>query len=266
MTIVRPPAVAGAFYSADPDRLRAELGELLFAEPEGGPAPKALIVPHAGYVYSGPVAARAYARLKASAGSIRRVLLLGPAHRVPVSGVAIPGSDIFRTPLGDVPLDRVSLDEMSGMRGVHIDDKAHALEHSLEVQLPFLQMLLHDFLLLPLLVGNADPEDVAALLEAYKGGPETLILVSSDLSHFMSHAEAAVFDAETSRSIETLETEGWAWESACGRIPILGLLLLARHLNLEVETLDLRNSGDTAGDRDRVVGYGAWSFHERKKT
>ena len=257
--------MAGAFYSDDPDLLRAELLGYLEGKVADGPPPKALIVPHAGYMYSGAVAAAAYARLGASAGGIRRVILLGPAHQVFVEGMALPRSRAFLTPLGEVPLDRETLDQMGRRPGVRFDDEAHRLEHSLEVQLPFLQILLGDFLLVPILIGESDPEDVAGLLEAYRGGPETLILVSSDLSHFMSYEEAARIDAATCRSIEALRAEGWSRENACGRIPILGLLHLARRLNMKVETLDLKSSGDTAGGRDRVVGYGAWSFHERTK-
>ncbi len=263
MSQIRAAAVAGAFYDEDPEVLRDLVESLVKGQSSKGPRPKALIVPHAGYVYSGPVAALAYARIRKHAKSIKRVLLIGPAHREPVTNMALPSVSAFRTPLGDVPLDMPSIAKLTGWPEVQISDFAHAEEHSLEVQLPFLQVLLDDFMLLPVLVGDADPSMVEALLHEFGGGEETLIVVSSDLSHFLEYDAAAGIDAATCRAIETLDTEGWTWESACGRIPILGLLRLARRLNMEVETIDLRNSGDTAGGRDRVVGYGAWAFHER---
>ncbi len=263
MSQIRAAAVAGAFYEDDPDALRSVVESLIEGESGEGPRPRALIVPHAGYVYSGPVAARAFARIRKHAKSIRRVLLIGPAHREPVTNMALPSVKAFRTPLGDVALDMPSIARMTGRPEVQISDFAHAEEHSLEVQLPFLQVLLDDFALLPVLVGDADPSMVEALLHEFGCGEETLIVVSSDLSHFLEYDEAAGLDAATCRAIESLDTEGWTWESACGRIPILGLLRLARRLNMEVETIDLRSSGDTAGGRDRVVGYGAWAFHER---
>jgi len=265
MNSVRPPAVAGAFYPSDPSVLASGIEEYLSAARGGGRAPKALIAPHAGYVYSGPVAASAYARLRGRASKPRRVLLLGPAHRLALRGVALPSARAFRTPLGEVPLDMEALRRMEKSPNVRFLDSAHEEEHCLEVQLPFLQVLLGDFLLLPLLVGEADPARVESLLAQYAGGPETLIIVSSDLSHYLPYEEAVRLDAATARAVERLETEGWTWDCACGRVPILGLLRLARSLNMEVETLDLRNSGDTAGGKDRVVGYGAWAFHLREE-
>jgi MEMO1 family protein len=263
MSIVRQAAMAGSFYPDDPTVLRAEVEAYLSAVKSDAPCPKALIVPHAGYVYSGAVAASAYGRLKNRSSHVRKVILLGPAHQVPVLGLALPKVEVFASPLGDILLDNETLARMAALPFVEFDDSAHALEHSLEVQLPFLQIILDDFQLLPILVGEASPEQVESLLIEFGGGPETLIVVSSDLSHFLEYREAQRIDAATCRAIESLETEGWTWESACGRNSILGLLRLAHHLNMTVESLDLRNSGDTAGDKDRVVGYGAWAFHER---
>jgi MEMO1 family protein len=252
----RPPAVAGLFYPGDPQTLRVGLAQLLAANPATGPAPKALIAPHAGYVYSGPVAARAYNLLPAG---IRRVVLLGPAHRVPLRGLALPTVAAFRTPLGDVPLDLVAMRSLDALPQVVRSDEAHRQEHSLEVHLPFLQARLGEFTLVPLVVGWASPADVAEVLERLWGGPETVVVVSSDLSHYHPYADAQRLDEDTARRIESLETplEG---EQACGAHPLNGLLNLAKMKHLSIARLDLRNSGDTAGSRDRVVGYGAWAL------
>lgn len=264
MQQVRPPAVAGSFYPAAREVLSATLSALL-AEADIAadlPQPKALIVPHAGYVYSGPVAATAYARLYPHRQNIHRVLLLGPAHRLPFRGIAAPSVDAFETPLGEVAIDGEMRERALRLPQVHSLDEAHRLEHSLEVQLPFLQVLLDDFSLLPLVVGDCPPEQVTELIESLWGGPETLILISSDLSHFLDYEQAQRCDTATCLAIESLEDGRLGYDDACGRLPVSGLLRAAREHQLNVETLDLRNSGDTAGSRDRVVGYGAWSFTE----
>jgi hypothetical protein len=254
---VRPAAVAGLFYPGEAAALRALLAEQLAGNPARGPAPKALIAPHAGYVYSGPVAARAYNLVTAS---VRRVVLLGPAHRVPLHGLALPTVTAFRTPLGDVPLDADGMRALEGLPQVLRSDDAHRLEHSLEVHLPFLQVTLGSFALVPLVVGWASSADVAAVLERLWGGPETLVVVSSDLSHYHAYADARRLDQDTAQRIENLDVplEG---EQACGAHPLNGLLTLAKSRAPRVMRLDLRNSGDTAGGRDRVVGYGAWALH-----
>jgi AmmeMemoRadiSam system protein B len=262
MPTSRPPAVAGAFYPDNPAELAAAvdgyMDEAGAAEP--GPAPKALIVPHAGYVYSGPIAGSAYCRVRELRGRIERVVLAGPAHRVRVRSVAASSADAFRTPLGDVPVDREAIAELLKLSQVELLDRAHAPEHCLEVQLPFLQRALETFSLVPLLVGDATFEEVAEVLEALWGGSETLILISSDLSHYFDSETARRLDANTTRAIEGLEPRELGSESACGRVPIGGLLLAAERRGLHVRTLDLRNSGDTAGPRDQVVGYGAYSL------
>jgi AmmeMemoRadiSam system protein B len=227
---------------------------------EEGPAPKAVIVPHAGYVYSGEIAASAYAQVGTLRGEVTRVVLIGPAHRVPLRGLAASGADAFRTPLGDVPLDRETVDRVLELPQVELLEAAHAEEHSLEVQLPFLQVVLDDFSLVPLVAGEATPEEVAEVLEALWGGPETLIVISSDLSHYRDYETARSLDSATTAAIESLAPEGLGGESACGRVPIRGLLVAARQHGLRARTLDLRNSGDTAGPRDGVVGYGAYAF------
>jgi AmmeMemoRadiSam system protein B len=269
MGSIRRPAVAGrypqaAFYPDDPGELRDLVDGLLArarasarAEaPAGEPRPKGLIAPHAGYQYSGPVAASAYARL--SPEGTRRVLLLGPAHRVPVRALAAPTSTAFATPLGLVPLDRSCLAALARLPQVERSDPAHAFEHSLEVQLPFLQRVLGDFLLVPLVVGDAEPEQVDEVIEALWDGAETLVVVSSDLSHYHDFATARRMDAETTRAIEALEPGALDYESACGRVPVQGLLLAARRHALRARAVDVRNSGETAGPQDRVVGYGAY--------
>jgi hypothetical protein len=262
MPTVRPAAVAGTFYPADRDALHKMVSDLLHEVPTtAAPPPKAIIVPHAGYIYSGPIAATAYARLVPLRDTLRRVVLLGPSHRVGFSGIAASSADYFHTPLGDVPLDQELLARVTAHGGVQPFDQAHQMEHSLEVQLPFLQEVLGDFTLLPLVVGDARPEEVAAVLRTVWGGAETLIVVSSDLSHYHDYATAQRMDRATSNAIEELNTRAIGHEDACGRTPLNGLLLLAWEKQLRAETIDLRNSGDTAGPHDRVVGYGAYLFH-----
>jgi AmmeMemoRadiSam system protein B len=261
MSAIRTPAVAGAFYPADPGRLRAMVEGLLAATGAAGPsAPKAIIAPHAGYVYSGPVAGAAFGSLGAAVRQIRRVVVIGPAHFVGVRGIAAPSSDAFRTPLGEVPLERAALDALEDLAPVRRADAPHAPEHALEVELPFLQVVLGEFALVPLLVGDARPPEVAAVLKGLWGGAETLIVVSSDLSHYHPYASARRLDEATARAIERLDGIGLGPEAACGHLPIAALLLEARRRGLSARRLDLRNSGDTAGGRDSVVGYGAWAF------
>lgn len=257
---IRPTAVAGLFYPDDPDALRQTLGALLDAANAQGRAPKAMIVPHAGYIYSGAVAASAYACLRPARTLIRRVVLLGPAHRVAFSGIAGSSARAFATPLGAVPLDAQAWQLIADLPQVQIFEAAHATEHSLEVQLPFLQMVLDNFALLPLVVGTATPAEVDAVLTRLWGGPETLIVISSDLSHYHDYATAQAFDRATSQAIEALRDQDIGYHQACGRIPVNGLLHSARRHGLRARTIDLRNSGDTAGSRDRVVGYGAYLF------
>ncbi len=261
---VRPPAVAGTFYPDDPARLAAAVrGYLAEARGELAPddsPPKAVIAPHAGYVYSGPIAASVYARLAAAAGRVERVVLLGPAHRVALSGLAASSARAFATPLGEVPVDGAALERVLALPQVSTLDAAHAHEHSLEVQLPFLQEILGDFSLVPLVVGEASAEEVAEVLELLWGGPETLIAVSSDLSHYYDYATAQRMDRATTRAIESLQPDAIDTEQACGRVPVRGLLVAAARRGLRARTVDLRNSGDTAGSRDEVVGYGAYVF------
>jgi AmmeMemoRadiSam system protein B len=257
----RPAAVAGLFYPADPAELADAVRACVAAAPrEPHVAPRALIVPHAGYVYSGPIAGTAYARLAGLRGQVRRVVLIGPSHHVPFRGLAVPSAGSFATPLGEVPLDRAAIGRLLALPQVALRDDAHAREHSLEVQLPFLQELLGRFSLVPLAAGEASAEEVAEALELLIDEPGTLLVVSSDLSHYHDYAMARRLDAATSRAIEELRPEALDWESACGRVGISGLLLLARRRGLRARTLDLRSSGDTAGGRDRVVGYGAYEL------
>jgi AmmeMemoRadiSam system protein B/AmmeMemoRadiSam system protein A len=259
---VRRPAVAGTFYPGERNSLEQTVRSHLRGAFRPTASPKAMIVPHAGYVYSGPVAATAYAVLEKREPPIERVVLLGPSHRVYVRGLAAPSVTSFRTPLGDVPIDRAALESVLSLPQVHVMDEAHALEHSLEVHLPFLQVVLGSFSLVPFSVGNASAEEVAEVLERLWGGPETLVVISSDLSHYLDYERAKRLDEETTRAIETLQPEALGEESACGRVPIRGLLEVARRRGLVCRTVDLRNSGDTQGRRDRVVGYGSYFFLE----
>jgi len=266
---VRDTAVAGQFYPGVAGELDGILSDLLAgAETPGLPAPdtqnapKAIIAPHAGYVYSGAVAARAYARLAPLADTITRVVLLGPCHRVAVEGLALSSAEAFHTPLGDIPLDKQAAEKILDFSQVQVFDASHEAEHSLEVHLPFLQRVLGDFMLLPIVVGEAAPDDVADVIEALWGGPETVFVISTDLSHFLGYEDARKLDASTCRAIETLDPSAISVNGACGRFPVGGMLAVAKRRGLSVTTLDIRNSGDTAGTKDRVVGYGAWMLQE----
>lgn len=265
MNSVRPAAVAGTFYPGQPSVLLNDVTTLLAqAQPGadlGAPTPKALIVPHAGYMYSGATAARAYARLANGRASIRRVVLLGPVHRVPVRGLALPGVDAFATPLGRIEIDQDAVAAIAHMPQVVVSPAAHAQEHSLEVQLPFLQAALDDFKLVPLAVGDATPAQVAEVLEALWGGPETLIVISSDLSHFLPYGTAQTVDRDTVQNMMQLNSS-LTHHQACGGTPVNGLLQAARQHHLRPELLELCNSGDTAGDKNRVVGYAALAFRQ----
>ncbi|HEX8961674.1 MAG TPA: AmmeMemoRadiSam system protein B [Rhodocyclaceae bacterium] len=259
---VRPPAVAGMFYPGDPEQLAAEVDGMLAAARPSALRPKALVVPHAGYVYSGPVAAHAYALLAPLRGTIARVVLFGPTHRAYVSGLAVPGCDAFCTPLGSIPLDKEAIAAALRLPQVKTSDDVHAPEHSLEVQLPFLQEVLGDFRLAPFAVGEASADEVAEVMDALWGGAETLIVVSSDLSHYHPYAAAQRIDRRTADDILRLHALQ-DYEQACGALPINGLLAAAPRHGLTPHLLDLRNSGDTAGDKSRVVGYAAFAFTER---
>ena len=262
-TKVRPPAVAGQFYPGDPHRLRAEVIELLANVPASARvSPKALIVPHAGYVYSGQVAATAFAGLQGSAQTIKRVVLIGPSHYFRLNGIAVPTVNAFETPLGRVPLDRDALAAIGDLPSVIHTDAPHAPEHALEVELPFLQTLLNAFAVVPLLVGDTIPEEVADVLQRLWGGPETLILVSSDLSHYYNYDTARRLDATTAAAIEHGDWAGLGPNNACGFLPVAGLLIEAKRRGLRAQRLSMCNSGDTAGSRDRVVGYGSWTLEE----
>ena len=256
--IERQPAVSGTFYPASAPKLHQMLVGYLGDVKIDAKVPKAIIVPHAGYVYSGPVAASAYARLKKAHARITRVVIIGPSHRVAFRGLAISRAEAFVTPLGAIPVDREALQTIAHLPFVEYLEQAHTYEHSLEVHLPFLQETLDDFKIVPIVAGDATPEQVSQVIDALWGGEETLIVISSDLSHYHDYPTAQQKDRSTSKIIEQLHYEQLDFESACGRVPVSGLLKLAREKSLSVKTIDLRNSGDTAGDKNRVVGYGAY--------
>ncbi len=264
MAHVRPAAVAGIFYPGAPSALatevRAHLARVELPE-EASTIPKAIIVPHAGFVYSGSIAASAYARLAAGRDTIRRVVLFGPTHRVPIRGLALPSVEAFATPIGEVAVDRAAAAHALTLSQVSSSDAPHAFEHSLEVQLPFLQAVLGDFSIVPFAVGDATPREVSEVIDLLWGGPETLIVVSSDLSHYHRYADACRTDHATGEAILALSAT-LDHEQACGATPINGLLVTARRRGLRPELLDLRNSGDTAGDKARVVGYASFAFSE----
>jgi AmmeMemoRadiSam system protein B len=260
---IRPAAVAGLFYPRDPVRLQTEVLELLGAVLTPSKVlPKALIAPHAGYVYSGRVAGAAFAKLRPSVQTIKRIVLMGPAHYVHLLGIAAPTVNAFETPLGQLPVDTETCSQLGRFEFVTRTDAPHMPEHSLEVELPFLQTILSSFQVVPLVVGDAAPQEVAQLLRQLWGGPETLVVVSSDLSHYHSYETAQRLDLSTAEAIEQGEWASLGPSRACGWVAVAGLLIETRHRGLGAYRLALCNSGDTAGSRDRVVGYGAWMFGE----
>ncbi len=254
----RVPAVAGSFYPGQPQQLHETISAYLQDVKPGGKVPKAIIAPHAGYMYSGPIAASAYARLIPAAGIIKRVVLIGPSHRVGFKGIAVSACQAFNTPLGNITLDGGAIKELLKLPFVLQLEQAHQHEHSLEVHLPFLQEVLHDFKLIPLVVGEAGTEQVSQVLELLWGEEETLLVISSDLSHYHDYETARRLDQATSALIEKLDYQHISADAACGRGPISGLLRLLQKKSLHIKTIDLRNSGDTAGDKRQVVGYGAY--------
>lgn len=260
---MRQPAVAGQFYPADPDELRMDVNDFLAAaKTPTGKIPKAIIAPHAGYPYSGPIAGSAYACLARGRDRLKRVVLLGPSHFVGFDGLAASSATIFESPLGSVPVDEEALARVRALPQVTMLDAAHRHEHSLEVHLPFLQVALDEFKLVPLVVGDATAEEVGGVLNELWGGDETCIVISSDLSHYHDYETAQQTDRETARAIESLNWQDLDGDRACGCRPICGLLWVAQKRGLQCRAVDLRNSGDTSGSRDRVVGYGAFVFME----
>lgn len=261
MALLRPTAVAGQFYPAEPEKLSAMLADWLDVDhPPAAPAPKAIVAPHAGYVYSGALAGACHRRFLADRAMVRRVVLLGPAHRVALRGLGATSADFWATPLGPIAIDQDALRGLSDLPFVAVHDAAHAREHALEVHLPFLKLALPDAKLVPLVVGQASHAEVAQVLDRLWDGPETRIVISSDLSHYLPYDAARDLDAQTAQAVESLDEGGLGREQACGRIPLGGLLLAAKRRGLGVERLGLINSGDTAGTKDRVVGYGGWAF------
>lgn len=260
MSKIRPAAVAGLFYPADAAQLHQDIQSMLSVAEQSESAPKALIVPHAGYIFSGPVAASAFAQLKNHRHTIKRVIVLGPCHRVPLRGLATSSADYFETPLGSIRIDHEAIKQIISLPQVEEFDLTHQQEHSLEVQLPFLQEVLDEFSLVPLVVGDTSAEEVSEVLERLWGGDETLLVISSDLSHYHDYNTARAMDSETCMAIEEMNPAAIHYDQACGRNPVIGLLQAAKKHGLHVTTLDLRNSGDTAGDKSSVVGYGAWAL------
>ena len=260
MPNIRPPAVAGSFYPDNPDTLASMIESYLEQAEPTDKVPKAMIVPHAGYIYSGLAAASAFSCLIPFKKRITRVVLLGPSHRVAFNGVATSSADYFQTPLGNIRIDQSSYQKINSLPQVQQINEAHQFEHSLEVQLPFLQAVLDNFTIVPLVIGDSDSKNVSEVLEALWGGEETLLVISSDLSHFLDYDTANSRDKLTCIAIEQLLPESINDEDACGRNPIKGLLVSAKKHKLNTTTLSLYNSGDSAGDKNRVVGYGSWLF------
>ncbi len=263
MPSVRPTAIAGSFYPGQPEALARSVEAMLAAaKPVAiAPVPKAIIAPHAGHIYSGPIAASIYALIEPARSRIKRVVLLGPTHRVAVHGMALPGVDAFATPLGNISIDAAAVKLLMKLPYVGASAEAHRMEHSLEVHLPFLQKVIDHFTLVPLAVGRASAQQVAEVISLLWGGDETLIVVSSDLSHYLPYTEAQATDNATAQAILELRTD-INHHQACGATPVTGLNLLAQQRGLKPQLIDLRNSGDTAGDKSRVVGYGSFAFYE----
>ena len=258
---IRPAAVAGQFYPASPVELELMVKSLLSGVQDTPLPSKAIIAPHAGLIYSGPIAATVYASLQSVSEKITRVLLLGPSHRVYLKGLALSSADYYETPLGKIEIDQKACEPIRDLPQITVSDAAHAQEHSLEVHLPFLQVVLYRFKLIPIVVGETSPQEVAEVLEILWGDDETQIIISSDLSHYHDYETAKQLDLSTSKAIENLQLDSIGSQQACGCMPMRGLLQLARKKDLKVKTLDLRNSGDTAGTKDRVVGYGAYALN-----
>ena len=254
----RLPAVAGTFYPENPHQLHQMLNEYLNDAEAAAKVTKVIIAPHAGYIYSGHIAATAYARLKKASDSITRVVIIGPSHRVTFSGLAVSKAQSFITPLGFVAVDQKAVATIAKLDFVNYLEEPHTYEHSIEVHLPFLQEMLDDFKIVPIVAGEATPDQVSQVIDMLWGGDETLIVISSDLSHYHEYASAKRLDKATSELIEQLQYEKISSNAACGQVPLNGLLKVARERSLSIKTIDLRNSGDTAGDKNSVVGYGAY--------
>ncbi|MBT3426804.1 MAG: AmmeMemoRadiSam system protein B [Gammaproteobacteria bacterium] len=261
MDAIRQTAVAGQFYPGEALELGQLVDQLLAAEKTAGDCPKVIIAPHAGYIYSGSTAAKAYARVANGRNRISRVVVLGPAHRIGFRGMALSDAGVFATPLGEISIDEVATEQIRALPSVVRLASAHAQEHSLEVQLPFLQRCLDHFTLVPIVVGECSADDAARVIEALWGGPETLIVLSTDLSHFLDYERAQQKDANTSRQILACSNQLSA-DQACGANPLNGLLQVLSSKNLPISQLQVVNSGDTAGDKNRVVGYGAFVVNE----
>ena len=261
---IRPTAVAGMFYPADPAELRdmvlSYLSNARETPIDSATRPRAIIAPHAGYIYSGPVAAHAYHYVESIKDIIANVVLIGPSHRVPLLGLATSSADYFSTPLGNIPINRTLTEQINELPFVSELDQAHSMEHSLEVHLPFLQLTLDEFSLVPIVAGDASPEDVSQLISLACRADDTLLVISSDLSHYHDYQTAKRLDQDTCDAIEELDIRGVDSQHACGYIPVRGLLAYAKQHNLHATTVDCRNSGDTAGPRDQVVGYGSYVF------
>ena len=264
MSSIRPAAIAGMFYPGKPDVLARNVDALLAAATPAATiaVPKAIIAPHAGYIYSGPIAASIYALIAPARTRIKRVVVLGPTHRVAIHGIALPGVNAFATPLGNIAIDAGAVKQLMALPYVGVSAEAHRQEHSLEVHLPFLQKVINEFTLVPLAVGRATAQQVASVIDMLWGGEETLIVISSDMSHYLPYAEAQATDNATAEAILALRTD-LNHDQACGATPVIGLNLLAQQRGLKAQLIDLRNSGDTAGDKARVVGYGSFAYYEQ---
>lgn len=263
---IRRPAVAGRFYPGQARALADLVDTLLDAVPlpDATTLASAYVVPHAGYPYSGPTAAAVYARLRRHADRIARVVLIGPAHYVPLDGCAATGAGRWSTPLGAATIDREAVDRLAGSRWVAVDDRPHEPEHSLEVQVPFLQRALPESVpLVPVLVGASGVEDVAAVLADLPPGPGTVLLCSTDLSHYLDLPTARERDARTAAAVLDLAPERIGTRDACGVFALRGLLGWARVAGLTPRLLHQCTSAEATGDASRVVGYAAFEFTAR---
>ena len=261
---VREAAVAGIFYPADVYQLKNDInGYLQHITDNNSGKPKILITPHAGYKYSAQVAASAFAKLRPFKDKIKKVFLLGPSHRVYVNGVALPKEKSFKTPLGIIKVDSDIVEQISKTKPFKFKSTAHKNEHSLEVSLPFLQVVLGNFEIIPMLYGEANPHEIAQTIQPYLERDDSILIVSADLSHYLDYSTAKKVDEQTANNIKEGKTVDH--HQSCGATAINTALIMAQNFGLVPQMLNMANSGDVIGDKDSVVGYGAWSFEKNNE-
>jgi len=262
----RQASVAGSFYPKNPAQLKKTLTNLFNANEDLNidfqTPVKAIIAPHAGYIYSGPIAAKAYSLVSTCIKGKNKITIIGPSHFVPFNGIALSTAEFFETPLGKIKVDHHAYELINRIPEVIYLDEAHAREHSIEVHLPFIQYLKKDVRIIPLAVGQTSYQKVAKVLEKFCEEKDNLIIISSDLSHYHAYGYAQKYDLQTALKIENYKCSQLGPNEACGYLAIAGLLKMAKDRKYKIKRIDLCNSGDTSGSKDTVVGYGSWFFHK----